>query len=70
MLYEDLTKMENKITEELFYILVKKQKIERKDLLETFAKYNSFIVGFEDTEISNYLEKNIEEVITCVNNAY
>ena len=70
MLYEDLTKMENNITEEIFNILVKKQKIDRKDLLETFVKFNSFIVGFEDTEISEYLEKNIEEAITCINNAY
>ena len=70
MLYEDLTKMENNITEEIFNILLKKQKIERKDLLETFAKFNSYIVGFEDTEISEYLEKNIEEAIICINNAY
>ena len=70
MLYEDLTKMENNITEELFNVLTKKQTIDRKDLLDTFAKFNSFIVGFEDTEISEYLEKNIEEAITCINNAY
>ena len=70
MLYDDLTKMENNITEELFNILVKKQKIDRKDLLETFAKFNSFIVGFEDKEISEYLESNIKEAITCINNAY
>ncbi len=70
MLYEDLTKSENEITEELFNILLKKQKIERKDLLETFAKFNSFIVGVEDAAISEYLEKNIEEAITCINNAY
>ena len=70
MLYDDLTKTENNITEELFNILIKKQKITRKDLLKTFAKFNSFIVGFEDKEISEYLEKNIEEAITCINNAY
>ena len=70
MLYEDLTKIENNITVELFDILVKKQIIDRKDLLETFAKHNSFIVGFEDKEISDYLEKNIEEAIICINNAY
>ena len=70
MLYDDLTKMENNITEELFNILVKKQKIYRKDLLETFAKFNSYIVGFEDKDISEYLENNIEEAINCINNAY
>ncbi|MBR3162546.1 MAG: SpoIIE family protein phosphatase [Clostridia bacterium] len=70
ILYDDLTKMENNITEELFNILIKKQKIDRKDLLETFAKFNSFIVGIEDRNISEYLEKNIEEAVTCINNAY
>ena len=70
MLYEDMTKMENEITEELFNILLKKQEIDRKDLLETFAKFNSYIVGFDDKEISEYLEKNIQEVVTAVNNAY
>ena len=70
MLYEDMTKMENSITDELFRILVKKQKIDRKDLLETFAKFNSYIVGYEDNKISTQLEEDIEEVVTCVNNAY
>lgn len=70
MLYDDLAKIENNITKELFNILVKKQKIERKDLLETFAKFNSYIVGFEDKDISEYLESNIEEALTCINNAY
>ena len=70
MLYEDMTKMENPITEELFNMLVEKQKITKKDLLETFAKFNSYIVGYDDDNISEQLEKNIEEVVTCVNNAY
>ena len=70
LLYEDLTKMENPITDELFRILVKKQEIDRKDLLETFAKFNSYIVGTEDSEISEHLDKNIEDVVKYVNNAY
>lgn len=70
MLYEDMTKMENPITEELFNILTQKQEIDRHDLLETFAKFNSYIIGFDDNDISEHLEKNIEEVVACVNNAY
>lgn len=70
MLYEDLTKMENPITDELFSILVKKQEIDRKDLLETFAKFNSYIVATEDNEISKQLDENIEDVVKYVNNAY
>ena len=70
LLYEDLSKTENGIDEELFVILRKKQEIDRKDLLETFARHNSFIVGAEDNKTSNYLENNIQEIIKCVNDAY
>lgn len=70
LLYEDITKMENPITDELFSILVKKQEITRKDLLETFAKFNSYIVGSDDDSIGSGLRTDIDEVVTCVNNAY
>lgn len=70
ILYEDMTRPENEIVDELFCILVDKQYIDRKDLLETFAKFNNYIVGFDDKEISSYLEKNIEEIVNAVNSAY
>lgn len=70
ILYDDMVRPNNAIVEELFYILLDKQYIDRKDLLETFARHNSFIVGFDDKEISSYLEKNIETIVNSVNNAY
>ena len=70
ILYDDMVRPNNAIVEELFYILLDKQYIDRKDLLETFARHNSFIVGFDDKEISSYLKKNIETIVNSVNNAY
>lgn len=70
MLYDDMVKSNSEIVSELFNILVDKQFIDRKDLLETFAKFNNYIVGFDDKEISKYLEKNIEVIVNAVNNAY
>jgi len=70
MLYEDISKTEGNIVNELFNILLNKQEIDRQDLLKTFAKYNSYIIGFDDENVSKYLEKNIMQIVNCINNAY
>ena len=70
MLYEDITDVDGEIIDKIFTILLDKQEIDRQDLLETFAKCNSYIVGFEDEEISNYLEENIAQVIRAINVSY
>ena len=70
MLYDDISDVEGNIVNELFNILVKKQEITRQDLLKTFAKFNSYIIGFDDEQISNYLETNIQEVIKAFNYSY
>jgi len=70
MLYEDISKTEGKIVNELFKILLQKQEIDRQDLLKTFAKYNNYIVGFDDEKVSKYLEKNIMQIVNCINNSY
>lgn len=70
MLYEDMAKIENPIVNDLFGILTEKQEIEREDLLRVFAKHNNYIVGFDDEKVSNYLEKNLRQIIKAVNEAY
>lgn len=70
MLYDDMSNTEGRILDEIFNLLLKKQKIERKDLLEIFANCNSYIVGFEDKEISQYLEDNISQIIRVINISY
>lgn len=70
MLYEDMANTEGKIVDEIFQYLLDKQEIDRKALLEIFAKCNSYIVGFEDKEISKYLEENIAQMLRMINVSY
>ena len=70
MLYEDISDVDGKIVDEIFTLLLDKQEIDRKGLLEIFAKCNSYIVGFEDKEISPYLEENIMQIVRIINMSY
>lgn len=70
MLYEDMKDTEGEIMDQIFKILLDKQEIDRQTLLETFAKCNSYIVGFDDEEISQYLEENISQMIRMINISY
>ena len=70
MLYEDISDTNGEIIAEIFKTLLDKQEIERQDLLEIFAKCNSYIVGFDDKDISSYLEENISQMIRTINISY
>lgn len=70
MLYEDMVDTEGEIVDQIFTHLLDKQEIDRSQLLEIFAKCNSYIVGFEDKEISQYLEDNISQIIRIINLSY
>ena len=70
MLYEDMANTEGEIVDQIFSHLLDKQEIDRHQLLEIFAKCNSYIVGFEDKEISQYLEENIAQMIRIINLSY
>ena len=70
MLYEDMTQTESKIVNELFDILLDKQEIDREDLLKTFAKFNNYIVQYNDEKISKKMNNDIEQIVKAVNYAY
>ena len=70
MLYEDMADTEGKIIDQIFIYLLDKQEIDRGALLEVFAKCNSYIIGFDDQEISQYLEDNIAQMIRMINISY
>ena len=70
MLYEDMVKPENEIVNELFDILLDKQEIDREDLLKTFAKYNNYIVQYDDEKIGKRMSEDIEQIVKAVNYAY
>lgn len=70
MLYEDMSNTEGKIVDEIFKLLLDKQEITRQELLEIFAKCNSYIIGFDDQKISGYLNDNILQMIRVINMSY
>ena len=70
MLYEDISKVDGQIVDEIFKTLVDKQEMTRKSLLGIFAKCNSYIVGFDDNQISEYLEENISQMVRVINMSY
>ena len=70
MLYEDMVNVDGPIVDKIFKLLIDKQEITREQLLDIFAKCNSYIVGFDDKQISKYLEENILQMIRVINMSY
>lgn len=70
MLYDDIANLESEITQKIFEYLLDKQEIDRKALLQIFADCNSYVVGFDDKEVSQYLEDNISQMVTLINISY
>ena len=70
MLYEDIADTEGEIVSEIFDFLLDKQEITTQDLLKIFADCNSYVVGFEDKNISKYLEENISQMVRVINVSY
>lgn len=70
MLYEDISKVDGLIVDSIFNLLIDKQEITREQLLEIFAKCNSYIIGFDDKQISDFLESNIQQMVRVINMSY
>ncbi len=70
MLYDDIANVEGKIVDKIFNFLLDKQEITREDLLKIFADCNSYIIGFDDKEISKHLEENIMQMVRAINVSY
>ena len=70
LLYDDIANVDGKIVNEIFEFLLQHQEIEREDFLKIFANCNSYIVGFDDKEISKYLEENILQMLRIINLSY
>ena len=70
MLYDDIADVNGKIIDKIFDLLLDKQEISRKDLLKIFADCNSYIIGFDDKDISKRLEENIMQIVRTINVSY
>ena len=70
MLYDDISNVKGDIIDKIFKLLIDKQEISRKELLQVFADCNSYIIGFEDKDISKKLEENIMQIVRTINISY
>ena len=70
MLYDDISNIKGDIIDKIFKLLIDKQEISRKDLLQIFAECNSYIIGFDDKDISKKLEENIMQIVRTINVSY
>ena len=70
ILYEDLFFAEDDLLEDVFSILLEKEEINRRELLDTLAKHNNYIIGYEKEYINEEIEKDIAQVIKIINYSY
>lgn len=70
MLSEDLIDEDESIVEDIFERLVKKDRINRDDLLEIFKNHNNYIVGFDNYETSLKIEKDISQILQIINDSF
>ena len=70
ILYEDLMDEQEVIVNDIFEVLVQKEKINREDLLKVYENHNNYIVGFDNYKTSLKIENNIREVVNAVNSAF
>ncbi len=70
ILFEDITSKDSEIAKDIFNKLIEKEEIEKGELIEIFAKYNNFIVGFESEELEEDAAKDILKAIKAINYTY
>lgn len=70
MLSEDLIDEDESIVEDIFEYLLKKDRINRDDLLEIFKNHNNYIVGFDNYETSLKIEKDISQIVQIINESF
>ena len=72
LLYDDLASNNEGILDEIFDIMLKKDVITRKEIVQIFANHNNYIMGFStDSKEDGYVAQNdIDEVVRAINSSY
>lgn len=69
MLYEDIVNVDNGIALDIYEKAKEKETIHVQDIVEIFEAHSSYIVGLNDEDIRNHVEKDIMQVVKIANNA-
>lgn len=70
MIYDDIVDSDDSIISDLFMLLIEKDRIDNQDVLNVFAKYNNYIIGFDDEEISQNIQRDISKIVNAINTTY
>lgn len=70
ILFDDIYTPEDNLLEDIFELLLEKEKITRRDLLNILAKHNNYIIGYEKEYINSSVEQDIEKIVKIINNSY
>lgn len=70
ILFDDIYSAENELIEDIFNILLENETITRRDLLNTLAAHNNYILGYEKEYISDSVEKDIAQIVKTINYSY
>ena len=70
LLYDDISNTESNLVNDIFMFLMDRQKIDDDQLLEIFARNNSYVVRPNDEKLSKKLQLNIEQMVRCINTAF
>ena len=70
ILFEDLISEDERIVKDIFEYLVKKDRIQKEDLLGIFKNHNNYIVDFDNYDMTLKVEKDIRQVIEIINESF
>ena len=72
LLYDDLASNNEGILDEIFDVMIKKDVITRKELVQIFANHNNYIMGFStDSKDDDFVVQNdIDEIVRAINSSY
>lgn len=70
LLYDDLADVDGNIVNDIFEFLMDKQEIDKANLVDIFAKNNSYIIESTDNSISRKLSNHINQAVRCINTAF
>ena len=70
ILFDDIYNPEDNLLEDIFELLLEKEKITRRDLLDMLAEHNNYIIGYDKEFINNSVEQDIEQMVKMINYSY
>lgn len=70
ILFDDVYAPEDNLLEDIFALLLEKEEITRRDLLDMLAAHHNYIIGYEKDYINDNVEQDIKQIVKIMNYSY